>query len=97
MKYENQHFEFAYPVFKEARVDGKMMPILIGEWTIEGIANIDNANNHDFEWHLLSMSFKKNQFESRPIHYEDFYLNEETLSDIISQHLYGNFQTRLSN
>jgi hypothetical protein len=97
MKYENQHFEFAHPIFSQARVDGKIMPILIGEWIIEGIANIDNANNHEFEWHLISMSFKKNQFENRHIQYEDFYLDEETLSDIISQHLYGNFQTRLSN
>lgn len=97
MKYENQHFEFAYPVFTEARVDGKMMPILIGEWTIVGIANIDNANNHEFDWNLISMSFKKNQFESREIYYEDFYLDQDTLSDIISQHLYGNFKTRLSN
>jgi hypothetical protein len=95
MKYENQHFEFAHPVFIQYRVDGKIMPILIGEWTIEGIANIDNANNHEFEWHLLSMSFKKNQFENRHIQYEDFYLDEETLSDIISQHLYGNYQTTI--
>ena len=97
MKYENQHFEFAYPIFTEARIDGKMMPVLIGEWTIEGIANIDNANNHEFNWHLLSLSFKKNQFESRDIYYEHFYLDEDTLCDIISQHLYGNFQTRLTN
>jgi hypothetical protein len=97
MKYENQHFEFAHPIFIHILVDGKIMPILIGEWTIEGIANIDNANNHEFEWHLLSMYFKKNQFENRHIQYDDFYLDEETLSDIISQHLYGNFQTRLSN
>ena len=72
MKYENQHFEFAYPIFIQTRVDNKIVPILIGEWIIEGIANIDNANNHEFEWHLLSMSFKKNKFETRHIYYEDF-------------------------
>jgi hypothetical protein len=95
MKYENQHFEFPHPIFSQARVDGKIMPILIGEWTIEGIANIDNANNHEFEWNLLSMSFKKNKFEKIDIGYNDFYLDEETLYDIISQHLYENYQTTI--
>jgi hypothetical protein len=97
MKYQYQHFEFAHPIFTQVKTEGKVVPMLIGEWIIEGIANIDNANNHEFNWHLLSMSFKKNRFEKKDIYYEDFYLDDETLSDIISQHLYGNFQTRLIN
>jgi len=82
------------PIFKDFKTDGKPYPCKIGEWTIEGIADIVNANNLDFTWHLLSMNFKKSEFEHHEISYEDFYLSEEALSEIISQHLHSNYQTR---
>jgi len=89
-----KHFEFTTPTFKNFTIDGKPYPCKIGEWAIEGIADIVNANNLDFTWHLLSMTFKKSEFEQHEIGYEDFYLSEETLSEIISQHLHSKYQTR---
>jgi len=89
-----KHFEFTTPIFKEFKLECNQYPCKIGEWTIEGIADIVNANNLDFTWHLLSINFKKSEFEQHEIGYEDFYLSEEALSEIISQHLHSNYQTR---
>ena len=95
MKHENKDFECVIPIFKNIDLDGKKHPNLIGYWEIKGQADIDNANNHEWSYHITSMHFKKSPLESRNIDYDDFHLDHEKVAEEISLQLYRDYQTRI--
>lgn len=89
---EKVQFEFCTPVFKKIKDGRYAFDTIVGEWTIAIVAELYDVKDHDYRFSIESMSFKKSIFEKIDLTYNDIYIQEEKLQDIVSEYIFEHYQ-----
>lgn len=89
---EKVHFEFITPVFKKIKDGRYAFDTIVGEWTIAIVAELHDVKDHDYSFFIEGMCFNKSIFEKIDLTYNDIYIVEEKLQDIVSEYIYEHYQ-----